>query len=103
MSKAKPSYYVRIDTYWQNSPDRFVGPFVSREEASQAGIQAHDLPAWSVDIKDGIRCQEVLSKSQARRSGMKDFGLGDDSSNVLSRIPCNMQELKEAEESVLRY
>ena len=36
---AKATYYIRIDTYWQNSADSFVGPFASRDEA-QAEIES---------------------------------------------------------------
>ena len=78
--RSTPSYYVRFDTYWQNSPDRFVGPFATRAEAEAVidGIQTEDN-VWRADsmcggdIRTAIRVYpDVLTASQARRMGMRD-------------------------------
>lgn len=75
---AAPEYYIRIDSYWQDSPDRFVGAFASREAAETAIERAIERGnVWRAeslcggDIRDAIRVHDVLSKTAARRAGMR--------------------------------
>lgn len=100
-SKRAPStYYVRVGTYWQNSPDYFVGPFSSRHEAQSAIDRALEDPASKatlagrhpVDAKYGIRIHGILSKSQAERIGMKDI-VTHEWTNIISRIPGDTGDL----------
>ncbi len=73
-------YFIRIDTYWQNSPDYFVGPFESRDAAQAAidGIKAGDNLWLSTstcggDIRTAVRVfPSVLTASEAKRGGMRD-------------------------------
>ena len=97
------TYFIRIDTYWQNSPDRFVGPFVDRSEAQAEIGRATSADNSRVvlagqmasDIKTGIRCHGVLSKTEAKRRGMTDR-------NTLSRtIPLDTTDLNEHESAYL--
>lgn len=99
------TYFIRIDTYWQNSADRFVGPFDSRE-AAEVAIDAATSANKSMvvrqgqsarNIKTGIRVHGVLSKTEAKRAGMTER-------NVLSRtIPLDTYELREHEDAYLAY
>ena len=74
------TYFVRIDTYWQNSKDNFVGPFESRAAAQAAidGIQTEDNVWLSTstcggDIRSAVRVYPtILTASEAKRMGMRD-------------------------------
>ena len=95
---AKATYYIRIDTYWQNSADSFVGPFASRDEAQAEIESAMDdgkvcmAYHMAADIKSGIRVHEVLSKTQAKRQGMTAGQCGE-GNMIGKRIPRNTGEL----------
>jgi hypothetical protein len=99
------TYFIRIDTYWQNSADRFVGPFNSREAAETAIVTATDAAGSKVvrrgqsasDIKRGIRVHEVLSKTDAKRAGMNER-------NTLGAvIPLDTHDLRVCEDVYLAY
>lgn len=99
------TYFIRIDTYWQNSLDRFVGPFASRDEAQAEIDHATNAENSRVvligqsasDIKTGIRCHGILSKTSATRHGMTER-------NTLSMtIPLNTADLTEHEDLYLAY
>lgn len=96
------NYFIRIDTYWQNSPDHFVGPFESRETAQTAIDAALEAPntcavaagQMARDVKNGIRVHGILSQTEAKRMGMKDWRLGDNESNVIGkRVPVDTADL----------
>lgn len=107
MAKTPATYYIRIDTLWANSPDRWVGPFASPDEA-QAEInralgadnsKCVMASQMAYDAKHAIRIYGVASKSQAQRKSLQDYGLGDDSSNVIGwHIPLSTDELFEIEQ-----
>lgn len=94
-------YFIRIDTYWQNSPDRFVGPFDSREAAQAAidGIQTEDN-VWLAtstcggDIRSAVRVfPSVLTATEAKRMGMRnDYGPGH---NAIPHMPSREHDLFE--------
>ena len=73
-------YYVRISTYWQNSPNWFVGPFVSRaaaeaaiEEAEKAsGSKVYPAASLGGDIRYGIRVHGVASATEAKSAGLRN-------------------------------
>lgn len=97
------TYFIRIDTYWQNSADRFVGPFGSREDAEAEIVTATEAAGSKVvrrgqtalDIKRGIRVHEVLSKTDAKRAGMSER-------NTLGvTIPLDADALREHEDVYL--
>ena len=86
-------YFVRIDTYWHNSPDYFVGPFASREEAQAAidDIRTEDNVWLSTsqcggDIRTAVRVYPaILTATEAKRDGMRDdYGSRH---NVISQMP----------------
>jgi hypothetical protein len=99
---SKARYYVRVDTYWQNSPDRFVGPFDTRDEA-QAAID--DIPTrdnvWlststcGGNIKTAVRVYPtILTATEAKRSGMvEDYA--SSRYNVIPRMPHDSDDLFE--------
>ena len=77
------SYYVRIDSYWQNSGDFFVGPFANRDEAQTEIDRAVSDPESLVvpanqmaqDIEHGVRVHSILTKTQAKQAGLHEsFG-----------------------------
>ena len=75
----KRQYFVQIDSYWQNAPDAFVGPFASRELAENA-IAAHAAAVASakidrgvlpiVDVRNDVRVVDVAPTTAAMRAGM---------------------------------
>jgi len=99
-------YFIRIDTYWQNSKDYFVGPFESRDEAQAAidGIQTEDNVWLSTstcggDIRSAIRVYpKILTATEAKRGGMHDdYG---NRHNVVPVMPSRENDLFEMMESV---
>lgn len=83
----KGTYYIEIDSYWQDSQSSFVGPFESRAEA-QAWFNLEewepDHNVWAStgmcggDIRTAYRIYpEPLSKTEARRRGLRDRGEAD--------------------------
>lgn len=75
----KPTYYLEVDTYWQNSPSFFVGPFESRAAAEawykDRPENSNLTPSnqMSGDVRHGWRVYaNALSKTDARKRGMRD-------------------------------
>jgi hypothetical protein len=102
---SSPQYFVRIDTYWQNSKDRFVGPFASREEAQATidGIQTEDNVWLSTstcggDIRSAVRVYPtILTATEAKRMGMRnDYSPNH---NVVPHMPSREHDLFEMIES----
>ena len=99
------TYFVRINSYWQNSADYFVGPFGSRNEADSAIEKAVSAPRslvcksgqMSSDVKNGIRVFQPVSKTDAQRAGMREDFMNN--RNVLPRIPLDTSDLMEMNES----
>ena len=88
-------YYIRIDTYWQNSRDTFFGPYSSRAAAEAAlrasGAGRSDLGQSARDIKNQTRCLGILNTTKARQAGMNER-------NVIpaqSTIPGDLAELED--------
>lgn len=98
---AAAQYFIRIDTYWQNSLDYFVGPFASRANAQSAidGIQTEDNVWISTsqcggDIRTAVRVYpSILTASEAKRMGMRnDYGPRH---NVVTQMPSREHDLFE--------
>lgn len=94
-------YFIRIDTYWQNSPDYFVGPFASREAAQAAidDIRTEDNVWLSTsscggDIRTAVRVYPtILTATEAKRNGMRnDYGSRH---NVVPTMPTGSEDLFE--------
>lgn len=89
------TFYVRLDTLWQGSPDRFVGPFGSRKSAEQAidaAVQAPGSKAFrshnmASDARNGIRIYGVVSASDAKKYGLKN------NYQALDEIPLDVSQL----------
>lgn len=102
------TYYIRIDTYWQNSPDEFVGPFASREEAQTEIDAALDedgskvcMSSYSArDVRYGIRVYGILSKTEAQRQGMKAGQWYGEGNMIGKRIPRSTYELNQFKQAV---
>lgn len=97
------TYYIRFDTYWQNSADRFCGPFNSREEAEAEIKRAQNAPnsmvtRWGqspVDVKNAVRVLEIVTKTQA--------GRGLNPGLTFDRLPLNLDELADEEQYMMEY
>ena len=89
------TYYIRFDTYWQNSPNRFVGPFSTRQAAEDAIKAAENATNSKVarssqmanDLRNGIRVFGVLSSTEAKRYGLRH------NYEALDELPRNTTEL----------
>lgn len=79
MSKA--TYYVRYSSYWQNSPDRWAGPFDSKPEAQQTIDDCNP----DIDMRNGIRINGIYSKTEARKISLRSYALGDNEDNNPSK------------------
>lgn len=88
------TYYIEVDTYWQNSKSYFVGPFDSRE-AAKAWYQHDDWTArdntWLAtsqcggDIRRAWRIFPTpLSKTEARRHGLRRYEDRDETDTTIS-------------------
>lgn len=102
-------YFIRVDTYWQNSPDYFVGPFDSREAAQAAidNIQTEDNVWLSTstcggDIRSAVRVfPAILTASEAKRGGMRDdYGARH---NVMPTMPRDANDLFEYFQQMRAY
>lgn len=88
--------YVKVDSYWQNSPDYFVGP-MTKAEAQQMIAEARAATGslvalsseLSSDVRNGIRVCLVTNKTAKRRINLTGEGLY----NILESIPLNTSEL----------
>ena len=69
---AKAKYYVEVDSYWQNSPSIFIGPYASLEDAQKVADASRAVPASQMapDVKYNVR-YEIHNTGQARLVGMK--------------------------------
>jgi hypothetical protein len=93
---AKATYYVGIDTYWQDSPDRWFGPYESREAAEQAldksNAARYDLGHSAQDVRNQTRCFGIFSATESKRNGRKP------ENTYNAPIPSDVAELKKIED-----
>ena len=89
MSKAK--YYVEVDSYWQNSPSIFIGPYASLEDAQYAANISDAVFAehQAQDVKYNVRF-EIHNTRQARQAGMCQHNT---ISNLVTAIPDDTEGL----------
>src|SRR5260221_1960407 len=111
MARTAASYYIRIDTYWQNSPNRFVGPFATREEAeaeveralAASGSLVARAENHSPNVRRGILVfPDILTRSEAVRTGLRPMGSLRGGNCVGEHIPVNIDELADLEEEIAR-
>lgn len=92
----KATYFIEVDTYWQNSASFFVGPFASREAAAAYVAQDSDNVWLSTsgcggDIRSAWRIYpQPLSKTEARARGMRDHN------ELSTRTPLSARSLSNA-------
>ena len=90
--------YIKVDSYWQNSPDYFVGP-MSKAQAQAAIKVAQEAEGslvalssqMSSDVRYGIRVCLVTNKAARTRINLS----GESLYNILEGIPLNTSELYE--------
>ena len=97
------TYFVKVNTYWQNSADAFVGPFANKQ-AAQAAIES---AAQSDNVcKSGQSCDDVknivrvylpMSAPAAKRAGLREDWMNN--RNVISRIPTGTSDLMQLQEN----
>jgi hypothetical protein len=89
------TYYVKIDSYWQDSPDRFFGPFTSRTEAEAAMhadiVRPDQHPA---DVVSALRGRVVTASESRDRRNEENTFRGD----LLATVH-NVADLRELEET----
>ena len=99
MPKAK--FYIRIDTYWQNSRDTFFGPYENRPSAESAidesGAGRWDLGQMARNIKHQTRCLGIMTTTQARKVGMN----WRNTIPARDKVPGDLYDLAELEEAYL--
>ena len=75
------TYFIEVDTYWQNSTSYFVGPFESKADAEvwhQQDVSDNANVWYSTslcggDIRDAWRIYPApLTKTEARKRGLDD-------------------------------
>lgn len=100
------TYYIEVDTYWQNSTSYFVGPFDSKAEA-EAWYQ-QDVPdnanVWystslcGGNIADAWRIYPApLTKTEARKRGL------DDNYEIAPRVRPTARALSNAAAELREY
>lgn len=80
-TRTAPTFYIEVDTYWQNSKSFFVGPFVTRAAAEAWIEQPVSDPTPNVwlstslcggDIRAAWRVYpKALGATEAKRHGMR--------------------------------
>jgi len=98
---AKAKFYIRVDTYWQNSPDTFFGPYETHE-AAEAAMDESDIGRWDLkqgacDIKNQTRCLGILNTTEARKMGMT----WRNTISARKQVPGDLHDLAELEEAYL--
>lgn len=74
------TYFIEVDTYWENSTSYFVGPFYSKAEAEAWHQQEiananvwYSTSSCGGDIRDAWRIYcAPLTKTEARKHGLDD-------------------------------
>ena len=94
-------YFVKVDTFWQNSADTWYGPYTSKADA-QAAIDkaveergAHEGHGLTCNVKSQVRIWGIFTKTDARRHGMRAYMYGDSVSYLAwsLEIPGNLHNL----------
>ena len=88
---ARARFYVEVDSYWQNSPSLFIGPYAGREDAQAAADASKAIPADknAPDVRHNVR-YEIHNTTQAKRSGMND---DNTESPLCMSVPSNAEQL----------
>jgi hypothetical protein len=99
------SYFIKIDTYWQNSKSYFVGPFSTKADAEAWHQQ--DVPnnanVWYSTSLCGGNIADAwciypgpLSKTAARKRGLNDNNLLDPQVKPIAKaLDVAVRELRE--------
>jgi len=100
---AKAKYFVRVNTYWANSPDTWLGPYANREDAESAadnsGAGRSDLGQMTANIKEQTRILGIYNATESYR-------LGRSESNTVpaqKQLPGTIDQLRELEDVYLWY
>jgi hypothetical protein len=94
-------YYIKFDSFWQNSPDWFAGPFPSREQADSALHRALDHPESQVvqaneeggfiDVRNAIRVYKAMPREEALEDGLREAG--QRGYNIVPYLPLSRDDL----------
>lgn len=87
------TYYIRIDTFWQNSPDSWFGPYPSKQLADEAvetsGIFDNRLGFLAADVKNQTRCLGVYGATYS-----KNLGRTDENTYAADILPPDIEQLR---------
>jgi len=88
---ARARFYIEVDSYWQNSPSLFIGPYADRQDAQNAADASEAIPASRIapDVKHNVR-YELLSTGRAKRAGMNT---DNTESPLCASVPSNTEQL----------
>lgn len=113
---AGATYYIEVDTYWQNSKSYFVGPFVSKDAATawwqqDDGADTREDNVWlstsmcGGDISRAWRIFPTpLSKTEARKHGLRRYEDGDGYDNEIApRVKPQARALSNAVAELREY
>lgn len=91
---AKAKWYVEVDSYWQNSPSLFIGPYADRQDAQNAADASKAIPAdrTAPDVKYNVRYY-IHNTGQARLAGMN---ADNTESPLCMSVPSNTEQLSRA-------
>lgn len=85
--------YIKLEKFTVGTKPVFVGPFskideakIAIEEARTSGSEIVMGDQQPENIKNAIKA-EILTKTEARKKGLRSLFLGDDANNVLETIP----------------
>lgn len=94
-------FYIRMDTYWQDSADTWFGPYSTREAAVAAadnsGAGRDDLGQMARDVRNQTRILGIHNATESRKLGRKDRN----TIPALEKAPGDIAELAALEEEYM--
>jgi hypothetical protein len=80
-------FYVRLDTFWSDSPDRWFGPYATRQAAEAAaegsGAARHDLGQMAGDVRHQTRILGIYNTTESHARGRR----GHNSHPAMDKLP----------------
>ena len=95
-------YFIRLDTYWQGSPDRWFGPYPTKDTALAAcdgsGAGRADLGQMASDVKYQTRVLGIHNATESARMGRSP----ENSYPAVSKVPGDTDRLLTFEDRMER-
>jgi len=94
-------FFVRLDTYWQGSPDRWIGPYptldAARAACDDSGAGRADLGQMAGDVKNQTRVLGIHNGTKSRHLGRRD----ENTIPAQDKVPSSTAALRELERDYL--